>query len=252
MVAAEECDEVRPQERALAKCPLRNGHILVVHLMQFVAGAVLAALAQDLVPIPPVIFIRLAVQRPLARDRDIPLRKRIDERGIVEQFRALPARANQREIGLLIPAELYGCPFRQMKVDIAFKMDGPARPVAGRHQHPPATCRMTIGDCFPEGFCTVRESVAGGSISAEVENTRRKNRLLDLRDNFRRTIPGIFRGTIRLCRRERLQNCAIVAHRTSPRVPSKRLVFPGKRPYRTPQYLRDPNSFVWLEATYAT
>ena len=54
-------------------------------------------------PVPPVVRVRLAVERPGAGDRDVLRLERVDERRVVHQLDAFPAREHDRQVVLARP-----------------------------------------------------------------------------------------------------------------------------------------------------
>src|ERR1700679_2168175 len=99
MPAAEQCNKIGAKQITLSKFSFQNWGVSIVHFMQSVASASLSTFSQQFVVIPPMIVIRLTVQRSLAGNCDVALLERIDEGGIIQQFCALPARTHRWKIG---------------------------------------------------------------------------------------------------------------------------------------------------------
>src|SRR5215211_4399943 len=97
-------DELRTEVVALAKSTLRNGYSLLRHRHETLPsrGVVGCARAPTVLstplPGPPVLEARLAVERALARNRDVLLLERIDQRRVSHQLRSLEPREHRREV----------------------------------------------------------------------------------------------------------------------------------------------------------
>src|SRR5438046_2372968 len=104
VAAAIEFNKARAQERALAKLPFLDRHILVDHLAQAIARKLLIRTSlfgpSTSFPLPPVFVAGLSIERAFTSDGDIFLLERVNERRVVVTFHSLKPRKNHRQISL--------------------------------------------------------------------------------------------------------------------------------------------------------
>src|SRR5205823_6536798 len=108
---------------------LRDWNAPLRHIQQsFPRGVVVGGAARPAellaaFPRPPVSLVRLAIERALARHRDVFPLERVDERRIVHELRALEAREHRRQILLAVARERERRASRYVKIDIAREMN---------------------------------------------------------------------------------------------------------------------------------
>src|SRR5262245_31807049 len=114
---------------AVSENSLTNGNTLLGHLLQcrsvraLIRRAFLPTVICATVPGPPGIVSTLSIKRSFARNRDVSLFKRVDERRIIHQFGAFPTSEDHRQVVAGILAELDCGAARNKKVHITFQVN---------------------------------------------------------------------------------------------------------------------------------
>ena len=139
--AAVGLDELGPQVVAGAVDALGDRHPGLGLGEEPVAVGLLALRVVVLLPRPPVLGVRLAVQRALAGDRDVVLLVGVDERREPHELDAFPARPHDRQVGRGVAAEPDRGALGDVQVDPRLQVDGAGEEDAGRHDDAPAARR---------------------------------------------------------------------------------------------------------------
>ena len=106
-------NELRPQIMTLAKHTFAHGNASFSHAKQrvsigtLVAHAFFPTVLRTSVPLPPVFVVTLSIERTSARDGDVSLFERVNERRVVEEFDAFPAREDYGQVVIGILAKLH-------------------------------------------------------------------------------------------------------------------------------------------------
>ena len=122
---------------ALAKDAFANRNALLRHREQrcsvstLVAHAFFPAVRGTAVPWPPVFVVTLSVECSFSRDRDVLLFKSVDERRVVEQLDAFPARENYRQVVFRVLAKLDSRIACDFEIDVALQVNGAGEIHAG-------------------------------------------------------------------------------------------------------------------------
>src|SRR5262249_6571400 len=137
---------------------VKEGFAIVV-LIRFI---VLPAALRASFPGPPVLAVCIAVECALAGDSNVLLRKGVDERRVVHQFDAFPARKYHR-IFPRVADEAHRGAAKDMKIHITFEVDSTSTELAYRNNHASATSSRAGRDCLFESFSAVERSIASGA-----------------------------------------------------------------------------------------
>ena len=160
IAAAVGLDEIGPEEIASAEKTLGHRHAALAQIVQKIAAGLDLGRSSSrplLVPGPPILLRGCAVEGALAGHGDVLLLEGINEGGVVEALRALPAGVDRRQILGGIGDELQGGTSGDVEVDIALQMDGARQEDAcGGYGHVPPTRFVTGFDGLPDGLGAIR------------------------------------------------------------------------------------------------
>jgi hypothetical protein len=140
----------------------------------------------------------LPVEGAAARDRDVLLLPRIDERRIVHELDAFPAREHDgvaRWIGVELERRTLG----DVQIHVALEVNRTreerqtARLAAARHDDPSSTRRSARVDRLRDRAGRERLAVRHRAVFPDVEIAIRKLRRLDVAHDVLRTVPGFGR-----------------------------------------------------------
>src|SRR6266536_1393958 len=147
-------NEIWPQIFTFAEYSILHRHATFAKIQQLTNTAaseclIVSATAR---PGPPVLIRRRAVERAAARDGDILLLKRVDERRVVHALGAFETRVNRRQIFVRIGAELERRTCRNEKIYIAPQMNRAGQENSGRDHDATAARGVTGCDGLADRF----------------------------------------------------------------------------------------------------
>ena len=165
-----------PKVVALAEAALGDRNPLLAHLEQAVPRRRLRAFGRTATPfpVPPVVVAGLTVQRAPAGDGDVALFERVDERRVVHQLDALPAREDRRQVGARIGREQQRRALRHVQVDAAAQVNRAGEVASWRHDDAPAAGLGARRDRLADRLRAVGRSVRLRAVVGDREVARGK------------------------------------------------------------------------------
>ncbi|MNM98943.1 hypothetical protein D3C81_1114900 [compost metagenome] len=117
----------------------------------FSRAAFVPSIFSGTTPIPPMIIIGISIQQSFSCDGNVLFFVRIDERRKIDAFHALPTCEYHRIISTITTKE-YGCPFADMKVDVAFQIDCTGQIDSLWDYYTSSTLPIARFNCFSKGY----------------------------------------------------------------------------------------------------
>src|SRR5215212_9718053 len=182
----------------LAKDAFSNRNALLCHREQrrsvstLVAHAFFPAVRGTAVPWPPVFVVTLSVECSFSGDRDVLLFKSVDERRVVEQLDAFPARENYRQVVFRVLAKLDSRIACDFEIDVALQVNGAGEIRAGCNEDFATARFRALIDSASKSCSAIASPVSFSAEVIDIEYPFRELRWFDAGEYRRHhCLPGI-------------------------------------------------------------